>query len=313
MEELTRTWRSKHPLDVEASLSVLARGRHDVVHRRDGDLIWRTTHTLEGPVTMVLRPDGDTGVIAHAWGAGAKWQLDHIPELFGEYELNPLCYNEVDRALRQAPDPKVRDAYRRFRGLRVPRTNTVFESLVFAVLEQKVVGLDATASRRRLIRKFGHAAHGPAPEGMMTPPDSDAWRLIASWDWHEAGVDAQRSRTIVGAARYAGRIEETRMMDRVAAQKRLAALPGIGEWTIAEIAKTALGDADAVSVRDYHLGRFITWALTGRLGGKDEDMLALLAPYRPFRQVVIRLLEMTQFAAMPRRAPRMARVDHRHI
>jgi 3-methyladenine DNA glycosylase/8-oxoguanine DNA glycosylase len=98
-------------------------------------------------------------------------------------------------------------------------------------------------------------------------------------------------------------------MDRSAAYARLQAVPGIGPWTAAETAKVALGDTDAVSVGDYHLGRFVVWALTGAMDGDDEQMLELLEPYRPMRQLVIRLLELT--VSMPRRGPRASRVDHR--
>ena len=34
---------------------------------------------------------------------------------------------------------------------------------------------------------------------------------------------------------------------------------GVGDWTYAELAQRALGDADAVSVGDYHLARMVTY------------------------------------------------------
>ena len=41
-------------------------------------------------------------------------------------------------------------------------------------------------------------------------------------------------------------------------------LPGVGEWTAAETAQRAFGDADALSVGDYHLAKVIGWSLLGR-------------------------------------------------
>ena len=52
----------------------------------------------------------------------------------------------------------------------------------------------------------------------------------------------------------------------------------------------ALGDADAVSVGDYHLPSLVSWALAGERRGTDERMLELLAPFAGHRGRVIRLL-----------------------
>jgi 3-methyladenine DNA glycosylase/8-oxoguanine DNA glycosylase len=81
-------------------------------------------------------------------------------------------------------------------------------------------------------------------------------------------------------------------------------VPGIGPWTAAEVAVSALGDPDAVSVGDFHLPSLVTWALAGEPRGDDARMLELLAPYRGHRAMVIRLLELSGLAP-PRRAPRL--------
>jgi 3-methyladenine DNA glycosylase/8-oxoguanine DNA glycosylase len=92
------------------------------------------------------------------------------------------------------------------------------------------------------------------------------------------------------------------------AARRLFAVPGIGAWTVAEIAQRALGDADAVSVGDYHLSQFVGWALAGR-PVDDDGMLELLEPWRPHRYRVVRLLECSGFAK-PRFGPRLTIQDH---
>jgi 3-methyladenine DNA glycosylase/8-oxoguanine DNA glycosylase len=65
----------------------------------------------------------------------------------------------------------------------------------------------------------------------------------------------------------------------------------------------AFGDADAVSVGDYHLKNVAAWHLAGEARGTDERMLELLEPFRPFRGVVMRLLGFA--GAAPRFGPRM--------
>ena len=72
--------------------------------------------------------------------------------------------------------------------------------------------------------------------------------------------------------------------------KKLALLPGVGPWTIGSVMATAVGDADAVAVGDYHLKNVVAYALDGHPRGTDERMLELLAPYAGQRGRVVRLL-----------------------
>lgn len=83
------------------------------------------------------------------------------------------------------------------------------------------------------------------------------------------------------------------------------ALPGLGPWTAAEVALRALGDADAVSVGDYHIPSMVGFALAGERKATDARMLELLAPYRGQRGRVIRLLE-EGGVRPPARGPRMS-------
>src|SRR6266545_4512955 len=100
----------------------------------------------------------------------------------------------------------------------------------------------------------------------------------------------RRANTIRGAAAHAQRVETTTAMAPAVARRRLQALPGVGPWTSAEVAIVALGDADAVSVGDFHLPHMVSWALAGEPRGSDERMLELLAPFPGHRGRVLRLL-----------------------
>jgi 3-methyladenine DNA glycosylase/8-oxoguanine DNA glycosylase len=91
---------------------------------------------------------------------------------------------------------------------------------------------------------------------------------------------------------------------RPAAEAALRAFPGIGPWTVAEVATRAWGDPDAVSVGDFHIPNMVAWALAGEPRGTDERMLELLAPYAGQRGRVTRVLELGGVAA-PRYGPRL--------
>ena len=329
----TLEWRAPFVLDLPRTLGVHARGRGDPAYQVTPDgYIWRTALTPDGPGTLRVAParpalagsipagsalagsalagsmlagaaaePGPVTVIrAAAWGPGAAWLLRELPGMLGA---------DDDRAGFDPAHPVLRELSARHPGVRVGRSGRVLEALVPAVLEQKVVGAEARRAWRYLLLKFGDPAPGPAPAGMRVSPPPQIWRRIPSWEWHRAGVEGVRARTIIGAAEVAGRLEEIVTMPAAEADRRLRSLPGIGVWTSAEVRQRACGDADAVSVGDYHLPSSVGWALAGRRVD-DAGMLELLAPYAGHRHRAARLVELGGLGP-PRRGPRMSIRDYR--
>jgi len=152
---------------------------------------------------------------------------------------------------------------------------------------------------------------GPVPVGMRVSPSALEWGRIPSWEWHLAGVDPGRARTVASAVRVAPGLQRT--IDRgrggPAVTAALRTVRGIGVWTAAEIVQRAHGDPDTVSVGDYHLPALVGWALIGK-PVDDDGMLELLEPWRGHRHRVMRLIESSGFAK-PRFGPRASRVSHR--
>ena len=321
---LSREWPLPFALDIALVLSVHRRGPGDPAYARDAaGGVWRTSLTPEGPgtlrvtsrrepetgrgsatdkasVTAKAHVTGEGSVTGRAWGPGARWLLDSLPGWLGFHD---------DRAGFSACHPVVGDLMLRYDGFRVGRSRRVFEALVPAVLEQKVVSSEAHRAWRFLLVRYGEPAPGPAPAGMRVPPGARTWARIPSWDWHRAGVEGVRARTIINAAAVASRLEEAADLDPAEADRRLRALPGIGAWTSAEIRQRAMGDADAVSVGDYHLPNVVGWTLARRKTD-DAGMLELLAPYAGHRYRVTRLIEMGG-TRPERHGPRMSVRDYR--
>jgi 3-methyladenine DNA glycosylase/8-oxoguanine DNA glycosylase len=303
---LAGEWLVPFPLDAPLTLSVHGRGGGDPAYRADAvGAVWRTSLTPDGPGTLRVtarRADVSprTLVTGQAWGPGADWLLDRLPDQLGFRD---------DMSSFAAFHPEVGELALRYAGLRVGRTGRVFEALVPAVLEQKVVGREARRAWLFLLGKFGQPAPGPAPSGMRVCPPPQVWARIPSWDWHRAGVEGVRARTIMAAAEVAGRLERVLEADPAEADRRLRSVPGIGPWTSAEIRQRAAGDPDAVSVGDYHLPRVVGWTLSRRITD-DAGMLELLAPYAGHRYRVTRLIELGG-ASPPRRGPRLPVRDYR--
>ncbi len=290
-------------VDMTRTLGPLRRGPGDPTMRLSPGTVWRTSRLETGPVTYLLEQREPTRVRVRAWGDGAAELVDGVPDLLGARD-DPDGFDPIH--------PLLADAHRRYPGLRVPATHRVMESLVPAIIEQKVVGVDAFASFRRLVTRLGDPAPGPAPDGMRVFPTAESWASIPSWDWHRAGVDPQRARTAQAAARLAPSIERLGTDDPARVYAGLRSIPGIGVWTAAEVGQRALGDPDAVSIGDYHLPAVVGVPLTGRPLPEDE-VEAFLEPWRPHRWRVFRLLGLSPLARVPRRGPRMSRIDYRSI
>ncbi|MFE7274930.1 DNA-3-methyladenine glycosylase family protein [Streptomyces sp. NPDC057623] len=287
------------PLDLGLVLGPLKRGPGDPTFRAmpDGS-VWRACRTPAGAGTLRLTGRGDE-VRGEAWGPGADWLLEQLPELLGAAD-EPSAFVPRHRLL----------AVTRHRrpGLRLTRTGLVLESLIPSILEQKVTTDEAYRAWRLLVRKFGEPAPGPAPGRMCVMPDAAAWRLIPSWEWHRAGVDNKRASTILRAVRVAARLEEAVRMPPAQAQARLEVVPGIGPWTSAEVVQRSHGAADAVTVGDLHLPGIVGFALAGDRDADDSVMLELLEPYAGQRHRAARLILLS--GRVPaRRAPRMPRGD----
>ena len=300
-----RVWRSDGPVSVLGLLAPHRRGAGDPTFRRLGDEVWRGIRTPTGPATLRIEQPSPAGraesrppITATAWGAGADWALDHLPPLLGA--------DDDTEGFRPDLHPLVAEAWRRRPSVRFGATHRVWEALVPAVIEQKVTGQEAFAGFRRLVHRYGERAPGPGGElRLWIQPDAETVRRIPSWEWLRMHIDPARSRTLVRAAAVADTLERLTADD---ADTRLRTLPGLGEWTSAEVRSRAFGDPDAVSFGDYHIAKDVGWAVTGT-PYDDAELRAFLEPWRPQRNRVVVLIHGLA-VGRPRRGPRMAPRTH---
>ncbi len=300
-QTLERTWRPNWPCPALAILRQHRRGGGDPTFRIDGDTIWRGIRTPIGAATLaVTTRDSLAEVQARAWGEGAAWALEAVPDLLGASD----DWSEFD-----AQHPVLIDAQRRHPHARLGRSGLVMESLVPSIIEQKVTGQEAFAGFRMLVQRYGEVAPGPGGEReLRVQPDAATLRSIPSWAWLQMHIDHSRSRTILTAARVAESLERTVVLPPAEADRRLRSLPGIGVWTSAEVRQRAFGDPDAVSFGDYHVAKDVGWALTGT-PFDDAEMEEFLEPWRPQRGRVPALIGLAGLHR-PRRGPRMAPREH---
>ncbi len=284
--------RPRMPIHLGLTLAPLRRGGGDPTMAVDGDgSWWRATRTPLGPVATRFACAGGE-VRVSGWGEGAEWAIEAAPELLGSRDT----VEGFD-----PPSGLVRELHRRMPGLRITRSRAVFEAIVPSIIEQKVAGAAARDSYRAMVMAWGEAA--PGPRRLRVPPAPARVAAEPYFEFHPFGIEQRRASFLRSAARYARRLEATLDMTLSEAHRRLRALPGVGPWTAEEVAIVALGDADAVSIGDYHLPHNVSWALAGEPRGTDERMLELLEPFRGHRGRVIRLIVASGIGA-PRYGPR---------
>lgn len=289
-------------MDVASTLRPLQRGSGDPAFQVVGGVVWLALRTPSGPASVAIRRAGDT-IAVSAWGSGASWAVEHAPDLLGrgdDWSSFDVSGNEFLAAARH-----------RQPGLRLLRTNTVVAMLVPAIMEQKVTSRQAWGAWRYLLRRHGTPAPGPAPAGMMVPPDAPTWARIPSWEWHRAGIEPGRSATVMRVVKLAPALERTLVHGRggEVVSTKLQSIPGVGRWTAAETAQRSHGDPDSPSVGDFHVPALVGWALTGA-PVDDDGMLELLEPWRGHRERVVRLIGGSGFRK-PSFGPRITIQDHR--
>lgn len=298
----TRTLELPFALQLVPTLRLLVRGSTDPTARLSAQRFLWTSRTPDGPGTIrVDLEPGGARIAAEAWGPGSERLLGGLPRLLG-LDDDRSVFDPTQHRL-------VRELDRRLAGMRIGATGAVLESLVPAILEQKVTGTEAVRAIRGLIARYGEDA--PGPLGLRLPPEPSTLARLPYYAYHPFGVEQRRADTIRRAAAHAAALERTVGGPVDAAYARLTAIPGIGPWTAAEVAARALGDPDAVSIGDFHLPNLVSWTLAGEARADDARMLELLEPWAPRdgrpgqRGRVIRLLEASGMSA-PRRGPRMA-------
>jgi len=274
--------------------SVRLTGRDPSV-RLTGRELWRASRTPDGAGTVHLRLSA-SDIEVTGYGPGGDWLVDRADRLAGLHD-DPAPFRPLARL-----HPVVAVLADAMPGIRLARTDRVYEEMLRAVLAQKVTTIEATASYAKLVRRLGEPAPGPAE--LIVPPAPETVAGQPYWTFHPMGIEQKRANTLRRVATAAASLERLVAKPPDSAQRAMTSLAGIGAWTAAEVSAVAFGDPDAVSVGDFHVPHQVAHALAGEPRGTDERMLEQLTPFAGHRARVIRLI-VHGSVREPRRAPRM--------
>jgi AraC family transcriptional regulator of adaptative response / DNA-3-methyladenine glycosylase II len=249
------------------------------------DHTYRRAFALDGePATLEVRarPDGVTLRLPPPAAAALPRVISRVSRMF---DLDA----DVDAiAAWLGRDPRLARALSG-RVVRVPGAFDAFEAGVRALLGQQVSVAAARTLAGRLARMAGAplAAGAPAAGGLGTLthvfPTPAA---VAAAPLEQLGLPAARARALRGfaAAVADGTLDLGAFRGLDDAVERLAALPGIGDWTAQYLAMRALGEPDAFPAGD--LGVRQALARGGRLPS-EREVRARAERWRPWRAYAV--------------------------
>ncbi len=175
-------------------------------------------------------------------------------------------------------------------GRRIPRTVDAAEMAVRVILGQQVSTKAARTHAGRLARRYGTAIEDPGGGLSRVFPSPQALQgldpeLLAMPKARQRGLLA-----LVGAL-VDGTVELDPGADWRRARHHLAALPGIGPWSVELIAMRALGDPDAFPATDMGV---LKGAGTLELPVSPVTLVAHSRRWQPWRSYAVQYLWATQ-------------------
>lgn len=259
------TWRSEHPLDLEAATARFRRWGPDPVNLVENGAYLRVAPGPEGPFPYRARQLPGGTVEVEAPDGTERAALEDLRYRLAEHlPVEPLR----DLAAR---DRVVEELRARFPGYRPPLVPDPFETLVTAVCAQQINLSWATVLRARLVEHYGrpHRWQGltvwqfPEPGRLASVDPAELRRLQFS---------GAKARYLVGLAEAACSGFLDRLQDHTDEEvvARVMELAGVGRWTADWLLARGLGRPRAVAAGDLGVRKAVGRIYLGRDNPPDE-------------------------------------------
>ncbi|HUK38724.1 MAG TPA: DNA-3-methyladenine glycosylase [Methanomicrobiales archaeon] len=269
------------PFDFDLSASIFSGGDPDIRSYRDG--AFRQALRLGGGIVLVTvtsegtvdKPLVRVGVRPGPVGTGVTEAAGAAVSKLFNLDLDLAPFTEAVKG-----DPVMSALARRLRGLKSPRTATLFEALVDSIVEQQISLAAAHGIERRVVRTFGDTVawegttyHAfPSPE-RLAGSSVDALRAC--------GLSSKKAEYILGIARGVrdGTLDlEAHGPDEDTSSivQGLTAIRGVGTWTAELAALRGLSRLDAIPADDLGIRRVISrfYSRAGRIDAGEARRIA---------------------------------------
>lgn len=260
--------RHRAPFDADAWLAHVAARAVPGLEEVDGPVVRRVLPGRAGPVLAEL--DLSDGVVARLVLPGVDELSRAVGRLrhWADLDADPARVDEV-----LAQDASLAPLVAARPGLRVPGTVDTAELALRAVVGQQVTIAGARTLTARLVAALGR----PTPWGLRAFPTPAAVAGAGVAGLRALGMTGARASALAGlAAALDDGLDLEPGADRERSRAALAALPGIGPWTVDYVTLRALGDPDAFPAHDLVLRRVLGGVTPAQARRRAE-------PWRPWR------------------------------
>jgi DNA-3-methyladenine glycosylase II len=245
--EPVETWITPPTLSsLPAERAQLEYSSRSIVFAADGRRLLRAWGPPSAPWVVGVEDRGARWKV-EAWGAGAADARRAARQLFSLDHALPEFYRLVRR------DPTLRGTDRRFRGLRLPRDASVYESLLHAIVGQQLSVHAANTIQRRLFALVGSSLE---VDGVQVPSVPTPARLgaLSVDELRSVGLSRVKSASLRSLATWAASDPPTTQslatMPLADAVDTLDRLPGVGRWTAENALLRGVGRTDVFVAGD---------------------------------------------------------------
>lgn len=183
-------------------------------------------------------------------------------------------------------DKKFFSIVKSFYGLRVPKTPTVFEALIIAIIEQQVAMTTALAMRKRLVEKFGQFLK-IGKKKYFAFPTPEVLAKAKAGEIRKLGLSLKKAEYIIGVA---GKVVNKEInletmksweMERILAT--LTEIRGIGPWTVEYMMCRGMGRYETMPADDLGLRSGLTQHLDKKERVSAEEARRFLNHFGQFK------------------------------
>jgi len=159
-----------------------------------------------------------------------------------------------------ASDPALAKLVIHFRGMRIPQSANIYETLISAILEQQINLTFAHQVKQALIETYGNAVEFQSRR-YRAFPEPAALAIATPRQLRRIQISGPKARYIIGISRAvldgSLDLEGLRALDPAAANAKLQEHKGVGAWTAQYVGLRALGHLDSLPAADVGLQKAI--------------------------------------------------------